>query len=104
MEYKVIVTSDAEENFDAYIRYLIFEKGNKQAASNLINDFEATKESLSLVAGSLKYCNSPKLKQLGYKKMRFLSHRYFILFRIVEDTAIIDKIFHELQDYENKIG
>lgn len=27
----------------------------------------------------------------------------FVLFRIVGDTVIIDNIFHNLQDYENKI-
>ena len=34
----------------------------KQAARNLLNDFEATKTSLSNVAGSLKLCDNPKLR------------------------------------------
>ena len=67
MEYKVVITSDAEADLEGFIRYLLFEKKSNQAALN------------------------------------FLSHDYFLLYRIEGDTAIVDNIFHELQDYENKI-
>ena len=30
-------------------------------------------------------------------------YRYFLLFRIEGDKVLIDKIFHELQDYEKKM-
>ncbi|WP_341469556.1 hypothetical protein [Eubacterium ramulus] len=45
MGYKVVVTSDAEKDFDRFIQYLLFEKKNVQAAQNVLNDFEATKKS-----------------------------------------------------------
>ena len=103
MVYKVVLTSDAEEDLDQFIRYLLYEKKSKQAASNVLEDFEVTKQSLSHVAGSLKLCDNPKLKAQGYRRIHFLSHRYFMLYRIEDDLAIVDNIFHELQDYENKI-
>ena len=103
MEYKVVITSDAEEDLDRFIRYLLFVKQNPQAASNVLDDFQQTKESLSGIAGSLKLCDNPRLNALGYRKMHFLAHRYFMLYRIVDDLAVVDNIFHELQDYENKI-
>lgn len=103
MEYKVVVTSDAEEDLDRFIRYLLFEKRSEQAATNVLNDFEATIRSLSQVAGSLKLCDNPRLKTLGYRKINFLSHRYFMLYRIEDEMVYVDNIFHELQDYENKI-
>lgn len=56
------------------------------------------------VAGSLKFCDNPKLKALGYRRINFLSHRYFMLYRIESDTVYVDNIFHELQDYENKMN
>lgn len=37
------------------------------------------------------------------KDINFLNHRYFMLYRIVDNVVFIDKIFHELQDYENKM-
>lgn len=74
-----------------------------QAARNLLDDFEVTKSSLAQVAGSLKDCTNPKLKEYGYKRINFMSHRYFMLYRIQDGKAVIDNIFHQLQDYENQL-
>ncbi len=103
MDYKVVVTSDAERDLDQFIQYLLFEKKNIQAAQNVLNDFEATKKSLAQVAGSLKLCENPRLQMLGYRRINFLSHRYFMLYRIEENVVFIDNIFHELQDYEHRM-
>ena len=103
MDYKVVVTRDAEENLERFVKYLILEKGSLQAAENVLNDYDATIESLKYVAGSLKLCDNPRLHQLGYRRINFLNHRYFMLYRIVEDIVFIDNIFHELQDYEKNI-
>ena len=103
MDYKVVVTKDAEEDLERFIKYLIFEKKSLQAAENVLNDYDATIESLRHVAGSLKLCDNPRLHQLKYRRINFLSHRYFMLYRVEDDVVIIDNIFHELQDYENKM-
>ncbi len=103
MTYKVVVTRDAEEDLDNFIKYLITEKKNMQAAENVVNDYDATIESLKHVAGSLKLCDNPKLRQLEYRRINFLNHRYFMLYRIVDQIVFVDNFFHELQDYENKI-
>ena len=34
---------------------------------------------------------------------RFIDTLYFMLYRIVDDIVFVDNIFHELQDYENKM-
>lgn len=103
MDYKVVVTEAAEEDLERFIKYLLFEKKSEQAAKNLLDDFDSTIRSLALVAGSLKYCENPKLKKEGYKRINFMTHRYFALYHIDGDAAIVDNIFHELQDYENKL-
>jgi len=103
MDYKIVVTADAQEDLEHFIEYLLFEKQSMQAAKNVLDDFEATKESLRHVAGSLKLCDNPRLNQLGYRRINFLNHRYFMMYRIVEDVVFIDNIFHDLQDYENKM-
>ena len=41
MVYKVVITTDAEEDLDGFIRYLLFEKQNSQAASNVLKDCRA---------------------------------------------------------------
>lgn len=103
MDYKVVVTRDAEENLERFIKYLIIEKESMQAAENVLNDYDVTSESLKHVAGSLKLCDNPKLRQLEYRRINFLNHRYFMLYRIVDNVVFVDNIFHELQDYENKM-
>jgi plasmid stabilization system protein ParE len=101
MDYKVIITDDAEADLERFISYLLFVKKSLQAASNVLDDFEQTKNELSHVAGSLKDCDNPRLQKDGYKRINFLHHRYFMLYRIEGDTAIVDNIFHDLQDYEH---
>lgn len=103
MDYKIVVTSDAEEDLDKFIKYLLLEKKNPQAAQNVLNDFDATKESLKRVAGSLKLCDNLRLRKLGYRRINFLNHRYFMMYRIEDKVVYIDNIFHELQDYESKM-
>ena len=103
MDYKIVVTSVAEESLNKFISYLIFEKKNPQAAKNVLDDFENTKNNLIQVAGSLRLCENPKLKELGYRRINFLSHRYFMLYRIIGNTVFIDNIFHSLQDYEHRM-
>ena len=103
MDFDVFVTSDAKEDLEGFIYYLLVEKKSRQAAMNVLDDFEATKRSLATVAGSIKLCDNLRLKDLGYRRINFLSHMYFMLFRIEGNQVIIDSIFHELQDYERKM-
>lgn len=103
MDYKISITIDAQEDLDRFISYLLFEKQNEQAAKNVLDDFDETIDNLKRVAGSLEPCKNPRLRKLGYYRINFLKHRYFMLYRIVDDIVFVDNIFHELQDYENKI-
>ncbi|MBR5596066.1 MAG: type II toxin-antitoxin system RelE/ParE family toxin [Lachnospiraceae bacterium] len=103
MAYKVVVTKDAEADLEQFIRYLLFEKKSEQAARNVLDDYDATIESLKIVAGSLKLCDNPKLRKYEYRRINFLNHRYFMMYRVIENIVYVDNIFHELQDYENKM-
>ena len=94
---------DAEEDLERFIKYLIVEKESVQAAENVLNDYDATIESLKHVAGNLKLCDNPRLRHWEYRRINFLNHRYFMLYRIVDNVVFVDNIFHELQDYENKM-
>lgn len=103
MDYEVKVTSEAEVDFEDFLQYLIFVKRNPQAARHFVDDFEATKQTLSRVAGSLKLCDNPELNRIGYRRINFLTMNYFMLYRIEGKTAVVDNIFHGSQDYENKM-
>jgi hypothetical protein len=42
-------------------------------------------------------------KKYGYRRINFLSHNYFMMYRLEGNVAVVDNIFHDLQDYENKM-
>ena len=99
MDYKVVVTAEAEEDLNQFIQYLLFAKKNK----HVLDDFEDTIKKLKYVASSLNVCDNPRLQSLGYRRINFQQHRYFMLYRIENDVVYVDDIFHELQDYENRM-
>lgn len=103
MAYKIVVTEEAATDLERFIQYLLFEKRSEQAARNLLNDFEATKMKLENAAEVLKICENKRLQSLGYRRINFMLHGYFMLYRVVDNVVYIDSIFHELQDYENKM-
>lgn len=96
MDYRIVVTQDAEEDLDCFVKYLLLEKESIQAAQNVLEDYDATIESLKHVAGSLKLCDNPRLRKLEYRRINFLNHRYFMMYRIVDGIVFVDNIFHEL--------
>lgn len=78
---------EAEEDLNQFVQYLLFAKKNKQAAKNVLDDFEDTIKKLKNVASSLKVCDNSRLQSLGYRRINFQQHRYFMLYRIENDIA-----------------
>lgn len=46
-------------------------------------------------------CDNPKLRALGYHTIHLKRHKYFMLYKIIDDMVRVDGIYHDLQDYEN---
>ena len=103
MAYRVTVSADAYDDLDNILDYLVFVLKNDQAALSVLDDFEKTMDVLKETAGSYGLCSNPKLSRRGYRRINFRKHEYFMLYRIKDGTAVVDKIFHSLQDYESKI-
>jgi len=101
MEYKVVLTSKAKTHFREIIQYLLHELENPQAATNVADDFDETIDQLSSVAGSLKLCNDGVLRAKGYRTIHLQKHNYLMVYSIHGDTAYVEGIYHDLQDYEN---
>ena len=99
--YNVVISPKALSQPNDYIDYIQYTLVNDQAAYNVWQDALDTRKKLSEVAGSLKFCAHPLLKKYGYHQMNFLRHRYLMLYRIEGQTAYVEAIYHQLQDYEN---
>lgn len=103
MDYKIYVTDFAKEQLDSYISYIVDKLKNKQAAKAVMDDYCDTISALSICAGSLALLQDKDFRALGYRRINFFKHRYFLLYRIVKDLVIVEAIYHSLQDYKNAI-
>ena len=99
--YNVIVSDLAELDLDIFLDFLINVKLSRQSAESVYQDYVETLEMLKLVAGSLKLDYDPDFAALGYRRIGFLHHSYFMSYRIENNTAIVDRIYHEAQDYSS---
>lgn len=99
--YSVIISPKALKQLENYIDYLQYTLLNEQAARSLWQDAKETREKLSVVAGSLKYCAHPSLRKDKYRSINFTQHSYLMLYRVEGTTVYVDAIYHQLQDYEN---
>ena len=99
--WKVITTDDVQNDLDNFVYYLLVEKLNDQAATALLDDYDGTVDELANVAGSLKPLDDPDLSE--YRKIRLRRHDYYLLYRLVNDTAIVDRMFHDLQDLDKAL-
>ncbi|HBI62907.1 MAG TPA: type II toxin-antitoxin system RelE/ParE family toxin [Lachnospiraceae bacterium] len=103
MEFKVVLSRQAQIDFRNITHYLLYDLRNEQAAISVTNDMEHTIEQLSYMAGGLKLCDDPRLRDLGYRTIHFKRHNYFMLYRIQDDTVYVDAIYHDLQNYEDDL-
>ena len=101
--YKVYITGRAFSDLRIRIGYLRNEKKSMQAAQALFDDYRETRSILANIAGALADPDDEKLKQRGLKRINFLRHNYFMLFRIEKEKVIIVRVFHGLEDYQNKL-
>lgn len=101
MTYRVIITDIAQDDFDYFLNYIIKKLKNKEAAKSLLDDFENTIKRLEDCAGSLKICDNETMKKYNYRRINFSNHHYFMLYVVENDVATVDRIFHDLQDFEN---
>lgn len=100
-KYRVTISPRAKRQIREYIRYILKEKKNPQAAGALADDFEETLEKLSDLAGSLRVCDDADLAKEGIREILFQRHDYLMLYETDADEAKIHGIYHALQDYEN---
>lgn len=100
MEYKVVLSTQAQMHFRKIIDYLLYELQNQQAAVSVADDFDNTIARLSRVAGSLKLCDDSVLRAKGYRTIHFRKHKYLMVYTVNEDIAYVEGIYHDLQDYE----
>ena len=97
---RVVMTRRAQQQLRRIIRYIHIKFKNIQAEKAVLADARKTRDRLVDVAESLKYCDDPELRELGYRTIHFRNHNYFFVYEVRGTTAYIEAVYHDLQDYE----
>ncbi len=103
MIYKVKIMPPAQRQLEKYIAYTKNTLKSPDAAKSIAADARKTKQKLSEVAGSLKLCEDERLARHGYRIIHFEHHKFYMIYRINDDTVSVDFMLHELQDIDNII-
>lgn len=103
MNYKLIITERAEELLDGLVRYLLYQIKNEQAAVHFLNSIEQVYSRLEENPLQFPRCRDSYLSQLGYREAVFTDMKYLVIFRIEENNVYIVGVFHELEQYRNKL-
>lgn len=101
MVYKVLVTQHAKDDLLNSLIYLAYEKKNPQAVASIEKDFYDTLDKLSYVAGSFRLIGG-QFNKFGSRKIPFVNmHNYFLIYHIVNNQVIVDRMYHVLQNPKN---
>lgn len=103
MVYNIIITDEANSDLDNIINYILSTFDSTQAAKNILDDYEGTKERLSLIADGLKSRTdiSPAFHQLH--TIRFKHHKYVAVYALHDGKVIILGILHSSQDIKSRL-
>ncbi|MBQ4463176.1 MAG: type II toxin-antitoxin system RelE/ParE family toxin [Eubacterium sp.] len=101
--YKVSIVPEAKEKMRDYLSYLLFVLRSEQAYYAVKDDYYKTIEKLADIAGSLQEPIELELESRGLKRIHFLNHRYIMLYEVDGEEAVVVYIFHETEDYLNKL-
>lgn len=102
--FEVELSELASAQYDKFLAYICTVLKNLQAADSLMKDFDETVQILEEKADYFGYCNSERLRKMGFHKIHLKRHRYLLVYRVKCDKVIVEGMYHELQDYENSIG
>jgi len=103
MVYRLEISDYIENRVDEIYEYLfsyvgIF--GNPTAAFNFLREYEQVLNRIANSAESYKICDEEELAVLKIRKVHFPHLKYKLFYHVKDDTAIIDFILHDSQDYK----
>ena len=101
MQYKIIISPDA---YQGIIDHAVFLANVSRSAAtkfrkNIITDINSLKENPQRHS----FCKSPEMEDKIYRKM-LSEKRYYIIYRIIESTVLVDFVIDCRQDYHWLLG
>ena len=103
MSYKLLITSDANNDIDEIISYIVNELKNPIAARNLLSEIESGFETISFNPHAFPLCSDKRLRDSGYRKITVKN--YIVFYRTDDKTnaIYIMRVIYGRRDYINLI-
>lgn len=103
MAYKLIVTEHADELLDNLVYHLLYRLKNQQAAKHLLDGIEEIYNRLENNPRQFRPSQDPYLASRGYHEAIVSQMDYIVIFSISSDTVNVVGIFHQLENYQEKL-
>ena len=103
MAYKLNVTEHAGELLDNLVYHLIYRLKNEQAAKHLLDSIDAVYDRLEVNPLQFPECRDTYLAEKGYREAVVPQMNYIIIFNVRADVVNVVGIFHQLENYPNKV-
>lgn len=103
MAYKLVISSNANQNITNIIDYIINQLFDYQAAKSILDDIDIAYAKLEDAAEMYPLCADPYLNSKGYRKLPLDSHEYVILYQVINKEVRIGGIFHTRENYMRKL-
>lgn len=87
MDYKIIISNEADRDIDEIVRYIAEILKNPIVARNLLNEIEKSYIQISQAPESYSYCSDKRLRDKGYRKI--LIKNYILFYRIDYKNNIV---------------
>ena len=103
MAYRLIITERTEELLEQLVNYILYKFRNEQAARHLLDGIEQLYDRLQDNPYQFADCRDSFLKSKGYKEAIVKNVDYILIFRIEGNVVYVLGIFHQLENYKNKL-
>ena len=103
MAYKLNVTEHAGGLLDNLVYHLVYRLKNEQAAKNLLDGIDSIYDRLEVNPFQFAECRDAYLAKKGYREAIVPQMNYIIIFDVRADVVNVVGIFHQLENYPNKL-
>ena len=103
MAYNLVMTEHAEEQLDSLVYYLLYRFKSKQAARHLLDGIDNVYSILEENPLQFPRCRDTYIESRGYYEATVPQMDYMVIFSIEEDTVNVVGIFHQLENYSQKL-
>ncbi len=103
MTYNLIITDEADERMQNLLHHLLHHIKNEQAAVHFIENLEKIYSLLEDNPFQFQKCTDENLASKHYRKAIFSEMNYLLIYKIQCKDVYILGIFHESEQYSDKI-